>query len=281
MKHQNYHNAYMAGKSIINTSAQPLEISYHYSGKHILNSSWWHETNVICPLTKMFYILEGEILIKIDKTEILATAGDMMIIPAGVKHDYCLTESNYAHKFWVHFDLKINHTNLFDHYDFPYKIPIGANPLIFSLFTQLIDMKAEETTWQNLTKASILCRLVDFYIKQCPIKLKNKNDFIWMVVEYINNNYMEKINLSELARRAHLSTNQFLRRFKTVMGTTPIQYINFLRLDHAKHLIEQTDKPISLIMEETGFYDSAHFSKSFKAYFNYSPSRYRELYKKS
>ena len=157
MKHQNYHNPYMSGKSVINTFAQSLEISYHYGGKHILDSSWWHETDVICPLTKMFYILEGEILIKIDNKEIIATAGEMMIIPAGVKHDYCLTELNHAHKFWVHFDLKINHANLFDHYDFPYKISIGNNPLIFSLFNQLTAIKADETTWQNLTKASILC----------------------------------------------------------------------------------------------------------------------------
>ena len=60
------------------------------------------------------------------------------------------------------------------------------------------------------------------------------------------------------------------------MGVSPIHYINSLRLNKAKKMLEETNTPISQIMEAIGFYDSAYFSKTFKEYYGCSPKEYRD-----
>ena len=270
------------GKSVINTSSPKLELTYHYGKEDILDESQqWHENGAICPQNKIFYILEGEICVVIKNNEIIAKAGDMMLIPAGVKHDYHLTPLQYAKKFWIHFDCRINKENIFDKYNFPYKITINNNPFIHSLFKRLINIQHDDILGITLTRGNLLCRLVEFYLKNCPLKQTNKDNSIWQVVEYINTHYLERPTLEELAQQAHLSPNQFLRRFKAIMGASPISFINFLRIDYAKHLIEKTEQSITEIMEIVGFYDFAHFSKTFKNYYHYSPNQYRILFKKN
>ncbi|MBQ8309183.1 MAG: AraC family transcriptional regulator [Clostridia bacterium] len=237
----------------------------------------WHDYDFVCTQNKLFYILEGEIAIVVNKQEIIAKAGDMVLIPAGTKHDYYLTPLKYAQKFWLHFDLTIDKRNLFDDYTFPYTIAVTQNEYVYSLFEQLVNLKANNALEQTLTRSGLLCSLLSYYFNHCSISLKTNDNHIWSVIEYINNNYIEKLTLTDLATRANLSPNQFLRRFESIMGVSPIQYVNYLRIDRAKHLLEKTNKSISQILEEVGFYDSAHFSKAFKSYYGYSPRQYREI----
>jgi len=56
-------------------------------------------------------------------------------------------------------------------------------------------------------------------------------------VEYIRKNYMKPITISELAARAGLAENYFIRRFKSVMGQTPYAYLKSHRLLCASELI--------------------------------------------
>ena len=80
----------------------------------------------------------------------------------------------------------------------------------------------------------------------------------------------------ENADMARLTPNYFTKKFKEKTGHTPLKYVNILRLERAKFLLEHTDISINKIMEEVGFLDSAHFSKLFKLGTGYSPSKYRK-----
>ena len=95
-------------------------------------------------------------------------------------------------------------------------------------------------------------------------------------VSYITQNYASNITVPELAARVNLPTTQFTRIFKRQTESTPAQYIARTRINAARVLLESTDRLMTDIAIATGFYDHAHFIKTFKSIVGVTPSRYRK-----
>ena len=75
-----------------------------------------------------------------------------------------------------------------------------------------------------------------------------------------------------------MSKNKFYEAFKRVMHTTPLDYLNSYRIAVAKKLLLETDKNVTEISMELGFFDSSHFTKIFKRYLNdMTPTDFRKL----
>ena len=96
------------------------------------------------------------------------------------------------------------------------------------------------------------------------------------VVEYIAENYGEKIYIETLADMIGVSPDYFTKMFKDSIGTTPIDYINGVRVNHALRLLTMTDTPVNEIAEKTGFSNPNYFHKIFKSYMQTSPLAYRK-----
>ena len=93
---------------------------------------------------------------------------------------------------------------------------------------------------------------------------------------YLEENYNRPLGLAELAARANLSKNQFIRVFRKAFGTTPIDYLVHRRLQKARELLENTSLSISQIAFDTGFTDSNYFSRRFRQETGKSPRDYRK-----
>ena len=73
-----------------------------------------------------------------------------------------------------------------------------------------------------------------------------------------------------------MSKYHFLRIFKSVVGCTPIEYRNRIRLEHAKELLCDTSQTVGEIAASLGFGSNVYFSNVFKEKFGVSPSQYRK-----
>ena len=73
-----------------------------------------------------------------------------------------------------------------------------------------------------------------------------------------------------------MSVRQFERLFKRALGVTIRQYILRIRLDHAKHLLRDTEETISSVALNVGFYDHAHFTRIFTRENGVTPKVYRK-----
>lgn len=247
-------------------------------GEKVVLTSFWHDTDVICPNSKIFYLTDGEIEITTKDQTFIATCGDMVIIPAGTKHSFNLTDKQYASKYWLHADLFIGGKNLFDYFNLPYKTNVGQNEYLSSLFDTALRLKDSAKLADKLTVSSTILAILSFYAESCGLEESfTSYDEIDRAIKYINDNYKKKFTLTELCNLVNLSKGYFVRQFKKRTGYSPIEYVNVLKIDKAKTMIQQSDKPISDIMEELGFYDLAHFSKLFKSYCGYSPKKFREI----
>lgn len=106
----------------------------------------------------------------------------------------------------------------------------------------------------------------------------NKPDWyqaIRAAVAYIDDHFREKLSIEALARVSNMSRSAFRRAFASIMETTPGAYITTIRINKARKLLSETNKTISDIAEECGFYDQSHFTKAFIRLRRQSPGEYR------
>ena len=96
------------------------------------------------------------------------------------------------------------------------------------------------------------------------------------VIEYISENYTDKIYIEKLADMINVSSDYFTKMFKDSIGKTPIEYINGLRVNQAMRYLTETDMPMAEIAEKIGFCNPNYFHKIFKQYMDTSPLAYRK-----
>ena len=93
-------------------------------------------------------------------------------------------------------------------------------------------------------------------------------------ISFIKKNYTRDISLDEIASVAGLSRYHFCREFKKATDLTPIEFINRMRCEYAKTLLDSKKYSVAEISSMVGFATSAHFSKIFKRFFLHYPSEY-------
>lgn len=106
---------------------------------------------------------------------------------------------------------------------------------------------------------------------------KSKDDeALLMALSQIHENYRENISIDDLAEIAHLSRSALNRRFHEVCGMSPHKYLVKKRIEVAMHYLENSNLSLTEIAENSGFYDTAHFTRIFKAETGSSPINYRK-----
>ncbi|MBF0198432.1 MAG: helix-turn-helix domain-containing protein [Planctomycetes bacterium] len=94
-------------------------------------------------------------------------------------------------------------------------------------------------------------------------------------VEYIKSHYRDKISITELAAKAHLSLNQFSKVFKENFMMTPKEYIIQYRTKQAANDLLESDLSITQVAFKHGFTDGNYFTKVLKRLKGCTPKEYR------
>lgn len=89
-------------------------------------------------------------------------------------------------------------------------------------------------------------------------------------------NYALTSPVATMAARSGLTERSLLRRFRKATGQTPVNYIQTLRIEEAKQMLETTDLPIDDIAEEVGYAEPSSFRNAFRRYVGMPASTYRK-----
>lgn len=96
-------------------------------------------------------------------------------------------------------------------------------------------------------------------------------------ISYIRANYTQNITLADLCRASAVSGQQLIRYFKDGLNTTPIRYINEVKINRAKELFLTHPELSSVeIASELGFSDPHYFSRLFKKLSGETPSHFKK-----
>ncbi|MFK7736123.1 MAG: helix-turn-helix domain-containing protein [Pirellulaceae bacterium] len=95
------------------------------------------------------------------------------------------------------------------------------------------------------------------------------------VVAHLHKHFADRFSSSDLAEMAGLSRSHFERRFRRAFGVSPRQYLVRIRVENAARLLRESDRTVAQIAQDCGFYDHAHFSRSFGKIMQLTPTEYR------
>lgn len=238
------------------------------------------------PFTELFYVTKGEGKFHIEDKSFDVKEDDMIIVNANVTH----AESSKNNQPFEYIVLGIddisiindssenhNYYSIYNYVDYKHEI-------LFYLKTLLIEASNKSEYYESIIQ-NILEILIINIIRRNKNKLtlnstKEVNQNCEFIKKYLEDNYLEDINLDMLCKKTYMNKYYIVHSFKKYLGKTPIAYLNEFRLNKAANLLTSTDYSIAQITTSIGMNNQSYFSQAFKKMFNISPIEYRLKHKK-
>ncbi len=125
-----------------------------------------------------------------------------------------------------------------------------------------------------------LAEILEHFVKEVSaINEKKKKIELRQMVEFVRQNFKEKISSAQVARAAGLSKSRAFHLFREETGSSLLEYVIKLRVDYAKHLLLNTNMSLANLAIEIGFFDQSHFTKTFTKNEKMTPSQFRRKYR--
>lgn len=251
----------------------------------------WHEEIEIVLIEK------GSGEFKVDLDSHILKEGDILIVPPFALHSMHQIDNTYCSWNTMVFNLGMLNSSIIDGCLIKYFAPILNNehqlPLIieeyctgymdiFNSLKEIFNCFTSKNTAFELKLKSLLFYFFsllyenDLVLKKEIAHLTNEaTQKIKIILNYIHENYMNYISITDISKACNLSQYYFMKFFKKHLGITCTEYINLYRLDMSSKLLDTTDKSITEISFETGFNSVSYFNKLFKENFKVTPKEFR------
>ena len=95
---------------------------------------------------------------------------------------------------------------------------------------------------------------------------------VYLAKMEIDQHYYTKLSCESLADLVGMSRFNFIKAFKAAFAVSPYQYLNQVRVDHAKHMLALTGQPMHMIAASVGFGSASSLSRAFKRFAGASPA---------
>ena len=150
-------------------------------------------------------------------------------------------------------------------------------------YTNLVDLfreleHNEPGRWIAIQYAfgQFLIKLARLFAENERTKEKPSKKYIRDAIAFINGNYYEEIGVGEIAEHVKLNVSYFHKIFKKDTGNTPMDYLNNVRINKAKRLLENSDIPIIEICSFVGFNSRQYFTYTFRKSTGITPRAYKQ-----
>ena len=153
----------------------------------------------------------------------------------------------------------------------------NISPSLKSEFIKIFYTWNKKNLWYIPNSFSTLYNIFTEIIKSENKSYAKQNKLFSKITSYILENYTSStLNINDIANYAGISQVHLRRIFKSAANTTPIKYVNFLKLEKAKNMLINSNYNINEIASSVGFDDAYYFSRIFKKEFGISPSEYKK-----
>ena len=247
----------------------------------------WHDE------FEIIYVRSGFLTVSISGESYIGKTGEAFVVSPGNLH-LMGSQSGTVDYYTFLFPLKYISFRTDDMLDEKLLEPLNSGHLMIcprvkdtakELCEQLIEIyeaKNDESeskiTTQVRTKIILLQFILEMWNKGLVVEndTSGRNTVEKEMVSYIQQNYTGTISLKEFGEQFHLSEKYISRYFKEHFHITLSQYVAYLRLEHAKQLLQDTDIPITEVALQSGYQNVSYFIRSFKKTYEVSPLKYRK-----
>ena len=247
----------------------------------------WHDE------FEIIYVRSGFLTVSISGESYIGKTGDAFVVSPGNLH-LMGSQSGTVDYYTFLFPLKYISFRTDDMLDEKLLEPLNSGHLMIcprvkdtakELCEQLIEIyeaKKDESeskiTTHVRTKIILLQFILEMWKKGFVIEndTSGRNTVEKEMVSYIQQNFTGKISLREFGEQFHLSEKYISRYFKEHFHITLSQYVTYLRLEHAKQLLQDTDIPVTDVAMQSGYQNVSYFIRSFQKAYAVSPLKYRK-----
>lgn len=124
---------------------------------------------------------------------------------------------------------------------------------------------------------SAFYQIIALHIQDMKEADESYSNIAQSVMDFINENYYQKIKINELAKKYNYTRNYLYTLFKSEYGVSPQEYIVTLRIEKAKQLLLDETKSllVSEVASAVGFNDCLYFSRLFHKRTGLSPTEFK------
>lgn len=108
-----------------------------------------------------------------------------------------------------------------------------------------------------------------------PEPLQAEANWVADLSTWVHDRMETTLGVKDLAGAAGMSSRTLTRRFENELGSSPGRWLNSLRIDHSRRLLESTTLPIDVISTRCGYSSTTTFRTAFRRTVGISPSHYR------
>lgn len=247
----------------------------------------WHDE------FEIIYVRSGFLTVSISGESYIGKTGDAFVVSPGNLH-LMGSQTGTVDYYTFLFPLKYISFRTDDMLDEKLLEPLNSGHLMIcprvndtakELCEQLIKIyeakngeSESKITTQVRTKIILLQFILEMWKKGFVIEndTSGRNTVEKEMVSYIQQNFTGKISLREFGEQFHLSEKYISRYFKEHFHITLSQYVTYLRLEHAKQLLQDTDIPVTDVAMQSGYQNVSYFIRSFQKAYAVSPLKYRK-----
>ena len=247
---------------------------------------------------ELIYIIEGCFQVYAGEEHYTANPGDTILIRDGMLHGGTPTDCIYEcfvfdlHNLFRNLDAVKKYLRpIYHHHILPQIFYSGTEDAAISLAVREL-MNAyrspketsspfgdfhELVTYSNISRLFTLILKQEAYIPNPEEASGNSHRInqLKTVLEYIETHYASPVSLDLLAKEAGMNPKYFCRFFRSLTHQTPLDYVNYYRIQQAAQMLHTSDLSITDISLECGFNDSSYFVKVFRKYRGVTPNQYR------
>ena len=247
----------------------------------------WHDE------VEIIYIKKGRGRVTLDFTSLYVEAGDIIIVSPGQLHAIGPAEHSMEYEniiFAPEMLMSVTQDTLSEEFFTPFMSgKITFNHIISKDSPNYNNISGclnrADKIGENFPrgyKLAIKGVLYEFFYElyqvcslEAPDKSNKNIDRIKDIVKYIETNYDKPISIAEIAGVTGFSESHFMKFFKTIMGTSFVDYLNDYRLSMASRMLVSSDDNIIDIAAHCGYDNLSYFNRIFKKKYGITPSAYR------
>lgn len=109
-------------------------------------------------------------------------------------------------------------------------------------------------------------------------RLPHADSVVRSCEEWLSAHYQESAAIKRVVEKTNIPERTLKRRFKMATGVTLIDYLQNLRIEEAKHLLESGHMPVEEISVTVSYEDASFFRRLFKRRTGLTPSEYRRMF---
>jgi len=159
------------------------------------------------------------------------------------------------------------------------KIDVSESPineeLVQNIHSEVIAGHLTEISYLSMLSRLLVTNLIRYFN---GVNEESDNGLSMVHLEtiqkFIDQNMSRPISLGELAEQIQMTPNKFSKLFRTSFGGSPYNYLNGIKMQQARAMLEEKKDSIIQVGIQVGFENPSHFSRVFKKYYGMSPRSY-------